>query len=36
MKQFLIHLYESTGSFCCHPDLGFGMDITLTLKGLLH
>ena len=30
---FLAHLYESTGCFCCHPDVGvgIGMDIVITL-----
>ena len=26
---FLAHLYDSTGSYCCHSDVGIGVGVTL-------
>ena len=28
--QFLAHLYESTGNFCCYSDIGVGVDMGIT------
>ena len=30
-QVLLAHFYESTESYCCHPDVGVGIDITLSL-----
>ena len=29
---FLVCLYESMGSYFCHPDNSVGMDVDITLK----
>ena len=28
-KRFFASLYQSTGSCCCHPDVGTGIEVTL-------